>query len=611
MLKKYDEAEKLCRQSITIMKKRVGPDNPEVAISQRSLANLLKERGNYDEAESLYRRSLATLEQQLGSEHPEVAKNLMCLARLFDKLKLKRTPSAILCAKRAINIFQNVRKNVSNISEISITFFDTTLESIYTCLAVLLIKSGRYGEAEYVMGMLKEKERRELLRQDIPSDSPVKAVAWNTVEAPHIDKFDDISANLYATGKQIGTLKQIKNRTPGQNRELAELEVELYKGYSELSEFIDNLNDALPVSDSNKVDNDSYKLIDMTGIAPNSVAIFTVTAEDSFQTVMKTPNGHKQFPSEYTAVELTKKILELRILLSDGEKVDSDEFIPLAQELYDIIVRPMEKELNDKSIETIIWMLDGALRLLPLSALHDRKLNLFMLEKFSNVCITAISSNETIKHNPWNGLGMGVTQEHDGHGQLDAVKDELEGIICKDNSAGILPGKILLDEAFTRDAMQTNLADGYKAVHFASHFVLDPVNETMSYLLLGDGSRIRMDELREFPQLFKDVDLVVFSACSTGLGATSAKGREVDGLGYLGELQGAKTVLATLWPVHDSSTSMLMQEFYRIRENGSSKAKALQKAQLAMLKGDLISEEGHDFTHPYFWSPFILIGNGG
>jgi len=79
------------------------------------------------------------------------------------------------------------------------------------------------------------------------------------------------------------------------------------------------------------------------------------------------------------------------------------------------------------------------------------------------------------------------------------------------------------------------------------------------------------------------------------------KGREVDGIGYLGELQGAKTVLATLWPVEDMSTSMLMREFYKAREIGNTKPDALRKAQLALLMETFKSEDGYDFTHPYFW----------
>lgn len=601
----YESALQLYRHSLSIMRKRLGPDNPSVAVVLNSIAILQKTLGNYKEAETHSRRCLATLEQCYGPEHPDVAQSLMNLSTIFDETG--RTPCAILCAKRAVNIFQKTRQNVSDIGNDNehLEMYDVSIESYYEYLASLLIKTGRYGEAEYVMGMLKDKEFDQLRRRDLKNGLPLKAIGYNSVETPLIEKFIAISADIHASGNQIRTLKQIKNRLPEQDVQLAEIEEELYNRYGKLSEFFDSLKDALPESFATKVDIDSYKLIDLAGTATNTVAVFTVTEENNFHTVMVTPHGRKAFSSDHKAAELSKKILKFRELLKD---VESDAYRPLAQELYNNIVRPMEQELNAKGIDTIVWMLNGALRLLPLSALHDGKK--FMLEKFSNVCITTISNIETVKHEPWNGLGMGTTRENDGHQPLLAVKDELEGIICTDDITGVLPGKILLDEAFTRDAMQMNLANGYKVVHFASHFVLDSLNETMSYLLLGDGSRIRMDELREFPQLFKGVELVAFSACSTGLGTTSAKGREVDAIGYLGELQGAKAVLATLWPVEDMSTSMLMREFYRMREKGSPKAEALRLAQHAMLSRRIESENDYDFTHPFFWAPFILIGNG-
>lgn len=604
-IKKYAEAEQLCRLNLAIQKKKIGPDNPEVAFTLNDLAVVLKKLGNYTEAEPLFCRSLAILEQWLGSDHPNVAKSLMGLALLFDDTD--RTSSAILCAKRAVNILQKTRQNISNIGEKYLQLFDISIESFYDQLADFLIKTGRYGEAEYVMGMLKDKELLELLRRDIQCSLEIKSIAWNSVEKKNIDEFDEITSILYDTGKQIGFLKQIKtnDRLLEQNRKLATLEEKLYVGYGQVSDFLGNLSKVLPKFDSKNINSDSYKIIDLADTTPSTVAVFTISSENSFQVIMKTAHGYLPFPSKIKAMDLSKKVIKFRELLKDPE---SDAFLPLAKELYDIIILPMEQELNRKGIESIIWMLSGALRILPLSALHDGKR--FMLEKFSSVCITTISSNKSVKHKRWSGLGMGTTREHDGHQLLPSVKNELEGIISDNNSTGVIPGKILLDEAFTRVSMQNNLKGTYKAVHFASHFELNPANETMSYLLLGDGSKIRMDELRDLPQLFKGVDLVAFSACSTGLGTTSNNGREVDGIGYLGELQGSNAVLATLWPVEDSSTSMLMREFYRKRENGSSKRNALQRAQQALLKGVITSEEGHDFTHPYFWAPFILIGNG-
>jgi CHAT domain-containing protein len=118
------------------------------------------------------------------------------------------------------------------------------------------------------------------------------------------------------------------------------------------------------------------------------------------------------------------------------------------------------------------------------------------------------------------------------------------------------------------------------------------------------------------------VQLLTLSACNTGLG----DGTEVEGFGTLAQRQGAKAVIASLWPVADSSTSQLMQEFYRIRQSDSklTKIEALQRAQLRLLGGEIkprgaAEERGvrlprdqvrsRDYRHPYYWAPFFLMGN--
>ena len=424
---------------------------------------------------------------------------------------------------------------------------------------------------------------------------------------PRVSCFDKLGITLYALGTQEATLKQIKERTPEQDQQLAAIKEQIKQVNKKFSVFLDDLHEVLPKEDS-KIDNidiETNRLIRLDYADKHTVAVFTVTIKDCLHRVIVTPHGRKRFSSDNNLTDLATKVLDFRELLKDP---GDPKYLDLARDLYDIIIRPMEQELE--GVNTLLWMLNGVLRLLPIAALHDG--NHFMVEKFRNVSITTLSRNDFSMHEDWNCLGMGVTRKHEGHPALTAVKDELEGIISKDNSLGVIPGDILLDDAFTRNAMESYLDKGYKAVHFASHFALNPASETKSYLLLGDGSKISMDELRCNTQLFKGVDLVAFSACSTGLGTTSTKGREVDGIGYLGERQGAKTVLATLWPVEDKSTGMLMKEFYRLREGGMTKAEALQQAQLCLLHGKFKSEDGSlDFAHPYFWAPFILIGNGG
>ena len=125
-----------------------------------------------------------------------------------------------------------------------------------------------------------------------------------------------------------------------------------------------------------------------------------------------------------------------------------------------------------------------------------------------------------------------------------------------------------------------------------------------------------------------DTDLLTLSACDTGMTGSASNGREIDGLGTTAQLKGAKSVISSLWEVNDESTGRLMSGFYKKWSEGGGKVtnvEALRDAQLSLLKGEIkpngtIGERsnaaampgdstGSDYAHPYFWAPFVLMGN--
>lgn len=160
--------------------------------------------------------------------------------------------------------------------------------------------------------------------------------------------------------------------------------------------------------------------------------------------------------------------------------------------------------------------------------------------------------------------------------------------------------------------------------------------------LLGDGRRLSLASLKTYR--FRDLDLLTLSACDTALGGgQNENGREIEGFGALAQTRGANSVIATLWPVADQSTAQFMRLFYRSRAVGSllTKAQALQQAQVALINGrmdpgplpspsSIASASGErqasrpapsgttapapidparPYSHPYFWAPFLLMGN--
>ena len=331
---------------------------------------------------------------------------------------------------------------------------------------------------------------------------------------------------------------------------------------------------------------------------------------------------------------MNRKILAFRTALQNP-KLDP---LPLAQELYKILLAPVEKDLRAMKAQTLMWSLDGVLRYVPMAALHDGKQ--YLVERYRHAVFTPVS-NARLKDIPsrnWQALGLGVTKSHGPTiPALPGVAEEMRGIIREaGGTTGVLPGSVKLDEAFTQESMLTGLREQNTVVHIASHFQFKPGNETDSALLLGDGKFLSLANIKYLPDVFSGVELLTLSACNTATGGSGANGSEIEGFGALAQRKGAKAVVATLWPVADRSTKNLMQEFYQRREAKTdvTKAEALRQAQFRLLRGELqvtgetlaarsiIHEEDKQanlpqfkvdpqapYAHPYYWAPFILIGN--
>jgi CHAT domain-containing protein len=151
-----------------------------------------------------------------------------------------------------------------------------------------------------------------------------------------------------------------------------------------------------------------------------------------------------------------------------------------------------------------------------------------------------------------------------------------------------------IDRHRSETSMEIALERHPSLVHIASHYVFQAGDDKKSYLLLGgkdtggQGFRLSLADLRDDQRMdFKGIELLTLSGCQTAVGSNDSDGREIDGLGITAQRKGAKAVLATLWPVDDTSVGLLMATFYKlwITTPGMTKAEALQQAQLAFLHG--------------------------
>src|SRR2546421_2159102 len=548
---------------------------------------------------------------------------------------------AIFYGKQAVNALQELRQNIRGLDKESQESFVGAKQETYRTLAGLLISEGRLAEAQQVLDMLKRDEYLQFVRRDGGETSALAArAALSPEEAALEQRYREISDSVASIGRQRGELAAKQDLTPDERRRMAELETQLEAANAAFQKFLDRLEAefAGAKAGGDKV----YQLREAEGlrevlreIGGGAVALYTVVGAEKYYVILYTPDATIAREYPIRAEQLNAKIFALREALQNP----STDPRPLAAELYRIIVGPVAKDLEQAKAETLMWSLDGALRYVPLAALYDGER--YMVERYRDVVFTP-ATQANLKDQPRaqsKGIGLGVSKAHGNFNALPAVPEELRSIF-RDTAAaaganatpapapatqGVLSGRVLMDEEFTDESFREALRQRYPVVHIASHFAFKPGDETDSFLLLGDGSRLPLSKIKTSTNLFGGVELLTLSACDTATGGAGSDGREVEGFGVLAQRQGAKAVMASLWPVADASTRLLMQEFYRLRGEGDgvTKAEALRRAQVELLRGsDAQSASGErrglsvagnatatKFSHPYFWAPFILIGN--
>lgn len=328
-------------------------------------------------------------------------------------------------------------------------------------------------------------------------------------------------------------------------------------------------------------------------LAPQTAAIYPIVLPDRLAILVTFPDGLREYSSPVGAQRLEAETRAMRQTL---EKRMTREYLKHARQLYDWVVRPALADLERAGVKTLVFIPDGALRTIPLAALSDGRQ--FLIERFAVATspgLTLTDPRPLAAVQP-KVLMAGLTESVQGFAALPGVKTEISNI------AALLPGTELIDRAFQSTRFRSSLAaNPYTIVHVASHGEFG-ANAQSTFLLTHDG-KINLNELegilggtnyREQP-----VQLLVLSACETAAGDD----RSAMGLAGIAVKAGARSALATLWSVSDVASTQLVSDFYReLGQTGTSKAEALRQAQLALLAD-------RRYRHPYYWSPFLMIGN--
>ncbi|MGD1918927.1 MAG: CHAT domain-containing protein [Pleurocapsa sp.] len=271
-----------------------------------------------------------------------------------------------------------------------------------------------------------------------------------------------------------------------------------------------------------------------------------------------------------------------------------------AESIYSWLIEPFESDLEQAKVSTLVFIQDGLLRSIPMSALYDGKR--FLVEKYAIATTPSLNliNRSLLDRVPSKALALGLTQTSTidciVFNPLPNVEREIQQV------KSIINKTIdLLDADFTRDRLQKELdKTSYPVVHIATHgqFSAEPED---TFLITGDGKKLTITELdRLIRTTAKDsqpVNLISLTACQTAVGDE----RAALGLAGVAIQAGASSALASLWNIDDDLTPEVVRKFYSgLKTQNTTKAKALQQAQKSFIA------QGE---HPAYWSPFIIIGD--
>jgi CHAT domain-containing protein len=335
-------------------------------------------------------------------------------------------------------------------------------------------------------------------------------------------------------------------------------------------------------------------------VDPKAAVIYPIILNDRIEVILSLYNQplrhySKSLPQEQNIADL---LSTLRENLQRPNRAGPG-FLKLSQQLYSWLIAPVEAELERSGVKTLVFVLDGPLRNIPMAALHDGQR--YLIEKYA---VALSPSLQLLEPKPLSReleiLAAGISQKIPGFPApaLPKVKEELDRI------SQVTKSLVLRNQDFTRRDLENKInSRPFSVVHLATHGQFSSKPD-QTYIRAWD-ERVNINELNTLLQSREQnrsdaIELLVLSACETAEGDR----RAALGLAGVAVRAGARSTLATLWQVNDKSTAELMAQFYETLSNPgdstATKAKALQSAQLKLVRR---------YAAPFYWAPYVLVGN--
>ncbi|MEM6435708.1 MAG: CHAT domain-containing protein [Cyanobacteria bacterium P01_D01_bin.115] len=621
----YQQAINFHQQALTITRE-IG----DRQFEGRTLGNLgiaYRKLGDYQQAINFHQQALI-IAREIGDRQTE-GRTLGGLGLAYqtqDQVEL-----AIFFYKGAVNTYESIRQSNRELETTLQESYITTIEGTYRHLAQLLLEQDRILEAQRVLDLLKVQELDDFLRGVRSSENTRQGAELVPPERVIARAHDDLTDQAIANGQRLSELEAQATLTDAELDEMISLQAERTEILQAFNTFKDSplVQEQLDMLSREELTRNVQldqlaALRDNLGQIPQgAVMLYPLILEDRLELIVTSPfTAPIHRTVNVTADKLRDQVTAFRYALAEPTR---DAQTP-AQQLYEWLIAPIEQDLAEAGVKTIIYAPDRTLRYIPLAALYDGEQ--WLTERFRINHITSASLtdlNTPPKTDPTilaGALTEGPLTVSAGDTSLtlpllNFVDDEVNGIAALDPDARALLGTDFNPALIQREANRHNI------LHLATHAQFLIEEPEASFILFSGGQRWTLADLAAGLLNLDRVDLVVLSACETGVDNTFGNGAEILSFGHLMQTAGARAAISSLWMVDDGGTQILMNAFYEGLIDGNlSKVAALQQAQLELIRmadrGDrggfelanAIGLDPNDLSHPHYWAPFILIGNG-
>ncbi|MCA2666792.1 MAG: tetratricopeptide repeat protein [Microcystis sp. M045S2] len=566
-LGEYEKAIDYLKQTLDIAKK-IGDLKGE-ADSLGNLGSAYLSLGQYQKAIDYHQENRA-IARKIGDLQGE-ANSLNNLGVAYQKIN--QPAEAIKNLEESLNIILKIRGDISreNIAGQNRKSFLASNEKTVITLATILIQQNQPEKAFQWLNLATTADLADynrLIDAKVADPDAQKALDnWNTdnqqLEGMRRQLQDKYSEELAKDIRQFEEKVYKNAETIGQK-------------YPEIAELFESKPTDIAQLQKN--------------IAPDTLVIQPVPLRDEVALFLVTREKLIVIQSDAKRNELNKLVSEYRTQLADYQNAD---YFVTGSKLYEILIRPIESQIATSSRKNIAIIATGQLRYIPFETLYDKKNDQVLLEKYPIYYLTRISTSTppATERKPLQGLAFANPKP---------TQEELKGTeIEADNISKIFPGsEKYLGTNATLDIFKKQ-AFRFSILHLGTHGCFNlagcpNLDMQANTILFANNQQYNIADAALLG--LKNTELITLSACQTAKEA-NADGQEISGLAYVLERAGAKSVIASLWSAEDNTSAEIMTQFYQNLKNGMTKSEAMQKAKLSQIK-----------SHPFFWSPFILIG---